>query len=170
MFASKPSGCIGCPAEKWGLGFVEPEGPEDAPLFLVGQGPGEQEAWNGVPFYHLAPIGERMERWLGRAGISRRHILIGNIVQCWLPFKKSPSPQGNREPTLAEMKWCWNAHVGPKVNDLLESSSLRVIVPVGIPATRFLHQIPEGKGVEKYMGTLNEIQLPEIGENHGTHG
>ncbi len=162
-FSPKPPTCSGCPAENWGLGFVPPSGPSDAELFLIGQGPGEQEAFNNQPFYPLAPIGERMEKWLGRAGISRHRILISNVVQCWLPAKKTPSPVGNREPSLSEMKWCWNAHLGPLLQSL--ETSLRVIVPVGIPATRFLHGIPEGKGAEKYMGTIGEVTLPEVGEN-----
>lgn len=166
MFDAKPGTCSGCPAEKYGLGFVPPSGSSDASMMLIGQGPGEQEAWNGVPFYHLAPIGERMEKWLGRAGISRHHILVGNIVQCWLPAKRSPSPTGIREPTQAEMKWCWNAHIGPFLDKKnREKTNLMVIVPVGVPATRFLHGIPASKGADKYMGTIQEIELPEVGKN-----
>ena len=166
-YSDRPPACEGCPANTWGVGFVPPSGPQAARLVLVGQGPGQQEAWNSVPFFKMAPIGERLTKWLYRSGISRTEIQLGNIVQCWLPkTKKRGSPDGNREPLQSEIEFCWNAHVGP----WLESGGrptdpTRVVVPVGVPAARFLLGVPEGKGVEKFMGTLNEVELPPIGEN-----
>jgi uracil-DNA glycosylase len=117
-----------------------------------------------VPFHPTAPVGQRFEKWLSTSGIPRRLVLVGNVVQCWLPkFYKGSAPDGNRDPTRAEMKWCWNAHVGPWLTDLPDDL---VIVPVGIPSTKFLMGIPEDEGAEKYLGTLNDVELPMVGENN----
>ena len=136
-------------------------------MVLVGQGPGQQEAWNSEPFYRLAPIGERLTKWLYRSGISRTEIQLGNLVQCWLPkFYRKGIPDGNREPTRAEIKFCWNAHVGPWLVSGEElANPRRIVVPVGVPAAKFLLGVPEGKGAEKFLGTMNEVPLPEIGKN-----
>jgi hypothetical protein len=40
------------------------------------------------------------------------------------------------------------------------------VVPVGIPATKFLMGIPEDEGAEKFLGTLNIVDLPEVGKNN----
>jgi hypothetical protein len=61
------------------------------------------------------------------------------------------------------MQWCWNAHVGPWLHSLGKDV---VIVPVGIPAAKFILGIPEDKGAEKFLGTLNQCDLPPIGENN----
>lgn len=161
-YAPKPPTCSGCPAAEWGVGFCPPAIPKNPRMVLVGQGPGQQEVWNSRPFFHLAPIGERLNKWLFRSGWSRTWLSIGNLVQCWLPkTKRQGSPDGNREPTRAEMEWCWNAHVGP----WLQSHEGLIVVPVGIPAARFLLGIPEGKGAEKFLGTMNDVDLPPIGRN-----
>ena len=163
-YESRPQSCEGCPANSWGVGWVPPAIPKKPRMILVGQGPGQQDAWNSKPFFHLAPIGERLNKWLYRSGISRTQLAIGNLIQCWLPkVKRQGSPDGNREPTRAEVQWCWNAHVGPWLN----SGEELIVVPVGVPATRFLLGIPEGKGAEKFLGTMNEVELPPIGRNDG---
>jgi len=136
---------------------------------LVGQGPGQQEAWNGVPFYPQAPIGERLMKWFYRSSNSRTHNTFGNLVQCWLPkSKKNGVGTGNREPTQAEIQFCWNAHVGPwlKYGDIAtDPEKTRVVVPVGIPAAKWLLGIPPKKGAEKFIGTMNEVELPPVGSN-----
>ena len=60
------------------------------------------------------------------------------------------------------MKWCWSAHVGPWISEL---GSNLIVVPVGTPATKFLMGIDPKKGAEKFMGTMNEVDLPPVGEN-----
>ena len=168
-YSPRPKACSGCPANSWSIGFVPPTGPGTEGLVLVGQGPGQQEAWNSVPFYPHAPIGERLMKWFYRSGISRTHNTFGNLVQCWLPKeKKNGVGTGNREPTLAEIQFCWNAHVGPwlKSGEVAANPvDRRVVVPVGVPAAKWLLGIPPKKGAEKFIGTMNEVELPSIGEN-----
>jgi len=153
-FSQKPKSCLGCSAYEWGMGFLPPQGPPESPLVLLGTGPTESQAWNSGPL-----VLERMEHWLGEAGIPPREILIGNLVQCWLPLRRNPTPDGTREPTQAEIKFCWKAHILP-ILDKLAPLSRRVLVPVGLPATRWILGLGEGS-TEKYIGTIQEVELPE---------
>ncbi len=113
--------CVGCPTEHIGLSFVKPTGPSDARIAIIGQGPGEQEAYNGISF--VGPAGQRLNAWLRTAGIDRHKCWVGNIVQCFLP--------NNRVPGGDEISWCRAAHWQRALDDLPQ---LRVIVPVGVPA------------------------------------
>lgn len=161
-FSSRPQACEGCPANPTAMGFVPPSRPKDSRLVLVGLGPEEEDAWNSKPFQSTTPAGGRLDKWLHHSGISRLQIAIGNLIWCWLPaYRRKGRPGGLREPTEAELRWCWNAHAGP----WLTSGEASVVVPVGVPATKFLMGIPKGKGAEKFLGTLNEVNLPPVGEN-----
>lgn len=161
-YASRPQACSGCPANSSALGFVPPVTPLNSRLIFIGLSPGEEDAWNSKPFYPTTPIGNRLDKWLHHSGISRTQISIGNLIQCWLPaYRRKGVPSGIREPSSAELKWCWNAHVGPW---LLTGEAL-IKVPVGVPATKFLMGIPKDKGAEKFLGTLNDVQFPPIREN-----
>lgn len=121
----KPASCAGCPAFTAGKSFVPAEGPTDAKLILIGQGPGQDEALDGRPV--VGPSGKKLDSWLVRAGIRRSECGVGNVVWCWLP--------GNREPTPAEVEHCRKAHWGPWLEKFPQA---RVLVPVGIAAMRGL--------------------------------
>ena len=172
MLSEKSKLCVGCPAYDWGIGFVPFTGPPTSKIAFVGQGPGESEAYSGVPFHPNAPSGSRLTRWIHLSHFQRCDVVIGNIVQCWLPkVKVKGSGRGNRDPAFKEAQWCWNAHVGPYLYDLNERFVPTLAqpyfwnIPVGIPAAKFLLGIPWGKGGEKYVGTVQLCELPEIGVN-----
>ena len=154
--AIKPKKCSGCPAEKIGLGFVPPEG-RGKTVFL-GQGPGESEAYSSRPFHPEAPSGRLLTRWINRSGYQRTEIWLGNAVQCYLKKGKK-----SRDPTPAEIKWCWNAHVGP----WLHKVKPELIFTVGAPATRWIKSLPPTKAVEAQLGTVESVELPPLGENDG---
>lgn len=136
----RPDACRGCPAWEDGEGFVEPAGPTDASIALIGQGPGADEAWTGVPF--TGPSGRTLDRWLTRAGIYRHKVWIGNIVQCHL--------KGNRAPRREEVAFCRKVHWGTKLKAL---SNLKVIVAVGVPAMKVL---ANEKANSDWTGTVFE--------------
>ncbi len=156
----KPPPCVQCPAYKWGISFVPPTGPTDAKFAVIGQGPGEQEAAFGTPFFEQAPAGWRLSKWIRRSGLQRSGVWIGNVVQCWMPQRKDSRGRGygNREPTHAEVTYCWKAHVGPAMRKLTGQPHL---VPVGAASARWFLGIPKGKGVEKFMGTTQMVELPK---------
>lgn len=146
----KPPACVGCPAYDWGVGFVPPQGHSDSCWAIVGQGPGEQEARTGEPFFENAPSGYRLTRWLYRADFSRRDFFITNVVWCWLPEKYVKGiPKGNRAPRVEEVRFCGRAHWGPALEAL---PNLEGIIPVGVPAQEAFG-LPGG---EASAGTLFE--------------
>lgn len=162
----KPDACRDCPAYQHGKGFVTHTGSLDTGLVFVGQGPGEQEADHSVPFYHEAPSGWRLASWLAEEGVSRHSVTMTNIVWCWLPqgyAGQGPRRHawGNREPTKAEVQYCWDHHVGPFLHSIKDR--ITTLIPVGIPAAKWLLGLPWDKGAERYVGTPNWINLKPYG-------
>ena len=159
----KPPPCLDCPAYGVGVGFVPPDGPRDARLALVGQGPGDQEAYHERPFYPQAPSGYRLDRWLYRSGIGRNARtgpLVTNVVWCHLPKgRKAGRPFGNRDPERPEIEHCWRAHLGPLLDSM---PKLERIVPIGTPAIRWFLGLEHDAPAEKYVGTTTRQELPSV--------
>ncbi|MGI6420632.1 MAG: uracil-DNA glycosylase [Syntrophomonadaceae bacterium] len=72
------------------------EGPPDARLMLIGEGPGQDEDIQGRPF--VGKAGQLLDKILEAAGIQRSQVYIGNVVKC--------RPPGNRLPNPDEVKEC----------------------------------------------------------------
>lgn len=75
---------------------VPGEGPADAELMFIGEGPGFHENEQGLPFVGAA--GNFLEELLGSIGLSREQVFITNIVKC--------RPPGNRDPQAPEIESC----------------------------------------------------------------
>lgn len=75
---------------------VPGEGPEDAELMFVGEGPGFHENEQGRPFVGAA--GNFLEELLASIGLTREQVFITNIVKC--------RPPGNRDPQAPEIESC----------------------------------------------------------------
>lgn len=157
----KPPGCSGCPAEHFGLGFVPPTGPETASWVVIGQGPGQQEAIFGQPFWPNAPAGRMLRGWLHEAGIDARSVAFGNIVCCWLPSQRLGGElgKGSRIPTRGEVAHCWREHVGPWLHRISAEAHL---LAVGAPATRFLLGLSEDEPAERLAGVTHRVELPPL--------
>ena len=70
-------------------------GATDAPLMVVGEGPGADEDAQGAPFVGRA--GQLLDRMLGAAGLKEREFITNTVF--W-------RPPGNRTPTPAEQMVC----------------------------------------------------------------
>lgn len=146
--AEKPNACKGCPASNVGFGFVEAVGPRTAQIALLGQGPGQQEAYAQIPFYGRA--GRQLNWWLTRAGLRRSDLWIGNCVQCWL---RDPTTGKDRAPRRAEWEHCQRAHWGPWLQELPD---LRVVVAIGVPAMK---AIIDPSATAGWAGRVVEVEL-----------
>jgi uracil-DNA glycosylase family 4 len=155
----KPAACRGCPAFEYGLGFVPPtQVLENTQFAVIGQGPGEQEALFGEPFYARAPSGRTLRGWFSDAGIDLQRVAFANIVQCWLPKKRISGELGkdSRPPTEAEASFCYEAHLRPWLESLPDAHW----IAVGAPATRFLLDLPQEKPAEQLAGVTHRKEFP----------
>lgn len=116
-------GCERCGLRAGCRGVVFGEGPEDAGLVLIGEGPGANEDLQGRPFVGRA--GELLDRILAAAGFRREDVYISNVVLC--------RPPGNRTPAEDEIAAC-----RPYLQRRLELLRPRVIVALGATAVRAL--------------------------------
>lgn len=88
--------CRLCPLRDGCTQAVFGDGPQDADIMLVGEGPGQSEDEIGKPF--VGKAGELLDRILEAAGISRPGVYITNVVKC--------RPPGNRLPNPSEITVC----------------------------------------------------------------
>jgi len=66
-------------------------GNEAADLMFIGEGPGEQEDLQGIPF--VGPAGQLLDVMLQLIGLDRTGIYIANIVKCRPPSNRDPKPE-----------------------------------------------------------------------------
>lgn len=102
---------------------VPGEGPADAAVMFVGEGPGEQEDLSGRPFVGAA--GQLLNQLLLRAGLRRPDVYITNIVKC--------RPPRNRDPLPGEVEAC-----RPYLHAQIALLNPRLICLLGKPATHTL--------------------------------
>lgn len=95
---------------------VPGEGPADAQIMFIGEGPGFYENEQGRPFVGAA--GKLLEELLSKVNLRREQVFITNVVKC--------RPPGNRDPLPEELAEC---------NDYLERQiqaiNPRIIVTLG---------------------------------------
>jgi DNA polymerase len=86
------AGFDGCPLKHEGAArqAVFYRGREDAPVVVIGEGPGAEEDAQGLPFVGRA--GQLLDRMLAAAGLSDR-VLITNTVFWRPPGNRTPNPQ-----------------------------------------------------------------------------
>ncbi len=75
---------------------VPGEGPADARIMFIGEGPGFHEDNQGRPF--VGASGQYLETLLAEIGLKRDQVYIANVVKC--------RPPGNRDPEPAELAAC----------------------------------------------------------------
>src|SRR5574341_920545 len=75
---------------------VPGEGPANADIMFIGEGPGFHENEQGRPFVGAA--GKFLEELLGYIGMKREQVFICNVVKC--------RPPGNRDPEPDELEAC----------------------------------------------------------------
>ena len=69
---------------------VPGEGPEHAPILLIGEAPGMTEDRHGRPF--VGRSGDLLETLLASIGLSRQDVFIANAVKCRPPENRDPLP------------------------------------------------------------------------------
>jgi DNA polymerase len=95
---------------------VPGEGPSNAKIMFIGEGPGFHENMQGRPFVGAA--GDLLVELLDSIGIKREDVFITNVVKC--------RPPGNRDPAPEELKAC-----NPYLDLQIQTINPSVIVTLG---------------------------------------
>jgi DNA polymerase len=104
---------------------VPGEGPAEAEIMFIGEGPGFNENEQGRPFVGAA--GNFLNELLAEAGLKRSEVWIGNVVKC--------RPPGNRDPLPEELSACNEyqerqiAAINPKIIITLGRYSMGKFMP-----------------------------------------
>ncbi|MCH7998147.1 MAG: uracil-DNA glycosylase [Chloroflexi bacterium] len=88
--------CPDCDLCRTRTNAVPGEGPPDAEILFVGEGPGFYEDQQSRPF--VGPAGKFLEELLASIGLRRDQVFITNIVKC--------RPPNNRDPLPGEIEAC----------------------------------------------------------------
>lgn len=116
-----------------------------AKLIFVGEGPGEDEDIQGLPFVGRAgrKLTEIIEKGMG---LNRKDVYICNVVKC--------RPPENREPEIDEVRAC-----KPFLEKQIEIIKPAVIVALGRPATATLLNNKKVT-ISRIRGIWHEYNLP----------
>lgn len=123
--AAAVAGCTRCKLCKTRTNTVFGVGPRDAPLLVIGEGPGAEEDARGEPF--VGPAGQLLDRMLASIGRARTSdTYIANVVKC--------RPPANRDPEPDEVAAC-----RPYLDRQIELLAPKLIVALGkVAASRLL--------------------------------
>jgi uracil-DNA glycosylase len=105
---------------------VPGEGPANAQIMLIGEGPGFYENEQGRPFVGAA--GKFLSELLAKAGLVREEVFITNVVKC--------RPPGNRDPLPEELSACRDylekqiATINPRIIITLGRFSMAMYFPL----------------------------------------
>lgn len=139
--------CAQC--RRCGLGetrhhLVFGDGAEDARIMLIGEGPGEQEDLQGLPF--VGPAGKLLDDMLEMIYLDRTKVYIANIVKC--------RPPRNRDPLNTEQDACigylraQTALIRPKIIVCLGRIAAMRIIDKGFRITKQHGQWFDRAGVQ----------------------
>jgi len=116
--------CTKCDLYKERKMAVPGEGPADARVMFIGEGPGAQEDLTGRPF--VGSAGKLLTELLGSIGLDKSSVFITNIVKC--------RPPNNRPPRKTEIETCVSLYLQPQIRVI----NPKIVVPLGTPAIKTL--------------------------------
>jgi uracil-DNA glycosylase len=125
QIAKEVSVCQNCALYHSRKNAVPGEGPANAEIMFIGEGPGFHENEQGRPFVGAA--GQFLDELLAQAGLKRSDVWIGNVVKC--------RPPGNRDPQPDELAACNEylerqiATINPKIIITLGRYSMGKYIP-----------------------------------------
>jgi DNA polymerase len=90
VLAGEAQSCTKCRLAESRTNVVFGSGDPDADVMFVGEGPGQQEDEQGLPF--VGRSGQLLEQLLGEIGLARHDVYIANVVKCRPPKNRDPRP------------------------------------------------------------------------------
>ncbi|MBI2995204.1 MAG: uracil-DNA glycosylase [Candidatus Melainabacteria bacterium] len=136
--------CTKCALCKGRTRVVFSDGNEKAKIMIVGEGPGENEDLQGLPFVGRA--GQLLDKIFASVDLNRQeHLYICNIVKC--------RPPNNRAPLDEEADACWEyleaqiKYTDPKIIILAGAVAVKGILKIKDPKiTKIRGEWIEGQG------------------------
>ncbi len=114
--AMQISACTKCALHESRKKSVPGDGPANAEIMFIGEGPGFHENEQGRPF--VGASGKFLDQLLAQAGVTRGDVFIANVVKC--------RPPGNRDPLPEELAAC-----GAYLEAQIEAINPSIIVTLG---------------------------------------
>lgn len=129
------SNCYECDLGSTRKNIVIGRGNTSAPIMFIGEGPGEQEDLQGLPF--VGPAGKLLDLLLESLKFKQEDYYIANVVKC--------RPDNNRVPTDDEAEKCL-----PFLRNQVSLIKPKIIVCLGSTASRYIigkeHKITQIRG------------------------
>ena len=129
--------CTKCKLCQGRKNVVIGDGPKDAKIMFIGEGPGADEDLEGIPF--VGKAGKLMDKALLGIGLKRNNIYIANVVKC--------RPPQNRNPESDEITACKEylesqiKLINPKIIVLLGSVALKGVLGEEYGITRIQREM-----------------------------
>ena len=124
------SECTRCELANTRRNVVFGEGNPNAPLMIIGEGPGMHEDATGRPFVGRA--GALLDEALAACRISRQHVFICNVLKCRACITENGRTR-NRPPMPAEIETCT-----PWLEKQIAIMQPMVILSLGAPSAKFI--------------------------------
>lgn len=134
--------CRKCRLAETRTNVVIGKGNRNADILFIGEGPGQQEDAQGLPFVGAA--GQLLDKMLASVGLSAEEVYIANVVKC--------RPPGNRDPHEDEREACLNylryqlLLIKPKIIVCLGRIAAATIIDPAFKITKQRGQWLERKG------------------------
>ena len=168
--------CIACPLYKRATQIVFGEGPEGAPIMLLGEQPGDYEDVAGKPF--VGPAGKIMDRALEESGIDRSQVYVTNAVK---HFKWEPRAKRriHKKPSSREITACrpWLEAelrlVKPRLLVCLGATAAQAIFGPSFRVTRERGKVLFSKLAPRVLATVHPSSLlrqPDEGSREREYG
>lgn len=142
------SACQKCPLGKTRIKVVVERGNRSARIMVIGEGPGQNEDEQGLPF--VGKAGQLLDKIFASVELDpAQDIYICNVVKC--------RPEGNRVPTDEEMSAC-----KPYLLEQIRLVDPQIILLTGATAVRAI--TGDKRGISKIRGTWmrweNRLVMP----------
>ncbi len=155
VLENKCTSCVKCSLSTTRQNVVFGRGNPDAKLFIIGEGPGQQEDEQGLAFVGRA--GKMLDAAFSAVGLdTNKDCYVSNIVKC--------RPPNNRKPSTAEIEACmpWlNEQVNllkPKIIILAGSTAVQSFLGINEPISKIRGQWIEKDNI-KYMPIFHPSYL-----------
>ncbi|MCL1830018.1 MAG: uracil-DNA glycosylase [Oscillospiraceae bacterium] len=146
--------CSKCDLYQTRTNVVFGAGNPDADIMFIGEGPGENEDIQALPF--VGRSGRLLTGYLGAVGLDRKDVYITNIVKCRPPANRDPKPE--EQETCIEYLKSQVRIINPKIIVCLGRIASARLIDKDFRVTKSHGEFIERKGY-LMMGTYHPAAL-----------